>query len=40
MRNRTITTIVVFISILTNILCLYDAIASCGVNDDEEIEKY
>ena len=36
MRNKTITTIVVFIFILTNILCLYEAMASCGVNDDEE----
>lgn len=34
MANRTITTIVVFIFILTHILCLYDAIASCGYNDD------
>ena len=35
MAHRTIATIVVLIFILTNILCLYDTIASCGYDDDE-----
>ena len=35
MVHRTIATIVVLIFILTNILCLYDTIASCGYDDDK-----